>query len=129
MSVENLKEYARRCAVDPELRTAAKDIGMGNMDEHMRQAESIGLAWDRSDLVEFQKEMTGTEGDLEDISEEELDQVAGGVITTTAAVAVRSRGGTCGRRRGGRCGRSSGGRWSLSSREGWLVTPRLATPR
>ena len=120
MSVENLKEYARRCAVDPELRTAAKDIGMGNMDEHMRQAESIGLAWDRSDLVEFQKEMTGTEGDLEDISEEELDQVAGGVITTTAAVAVGVGVGlVAGGVVGGAVGAAVGGGASAAGRGGW----------
>ena len=88
MSVENLKEYARRCAVDPDLRAAAKEIGMVDMDAHMRHAGSMGLDWDRSDLVEFHREVTDSEGDLADLSEEELDQVAGGGLTVTAAVAV-----------------------------------------
>ena len=88
MSVENLKEYARRCAADPALRAAARDIGMTDMDEHMRHAESLGLGWDRSDLVSFRKEMIDSEGDLVDLSEEELEKIAGGLVTTTAAVAV-----------------------------------------
>ena len=120
MSVENLKEYARRCAVDPELRTAAKDIGMGNMDEHIRHAESMGLDWDRSDLVEFQKEVTGTEGGLADLSEEELDQVAGGGVTTTAAVAVGvAAGAAAGAAVGGAVGAAVGGGAAAAGRGGW----------
>ena len=88
MSVENLKEYARRCATEPELRARAREIGMADMDEHMRHAESLGLSWDRGDLVAFRKEMIDSEGDLEDLSEEELEEIAGGGISTTAAVVV-----------------------------------------
>ena len=88
MSVENLKEYARRCATDPELRAAARDIGMADMDEHMRHAESMGLAWGRGDLVAFQKEIIDPDGGIVDLSEEELEQVAAGLVTTTAMAAV-----------------------------------------
>lgn len=89
MSVENLKEYARRCATDPELRAVAKEIGISDLDEHMRHSESMGLDWDRGDLVAFWREMTDSgEGDLADLSEEELEEIAGGGATTTAAVAI-----------------------------------------
>lgn len=87
MSVENLKEYARRCATDPELRAVAKEIGMADMDEHMRHSESLGLDWTWDDMVAFRKEVIDSEEDLADLSEEELEQIAGGLgITTTLAV-------------------------------------------
>ncbi len=88
MSVENLKEYARRCASEPELRAKAKEIGLSDMDEHMRHAESLGLAWSSDDMVAFRKEVIDDQGDLEDLSEEDLEKVAGGVVTATAALAV-----------------------------------------
>ena len=87
MSVENLKEYARRCAADPELRAVAKDIGLGDVDEHMRHAGSMGLDWDKDDLVVFRKEL-GDGEDLEDLSEDELEQIAGGFVTATALAVV-----------------------------------------
>ncbi len=88
MSVENLKEYARRCTAEPELRAKAKEIGMSDMDEHMRHAESLGLAWTRGDLAAFRKEVIDDQGDLEDLSQEDLEQVAAGVVTATAAVMI-----------------------------------------
>ena len=86
MSAENLKEYARRCATEPELLAKAKAIGLHDTAEHMRLASSLGLDWSMDDLVAFQKEMVEAEGDVEDLSEENLEQVAGGLITITAAV-------------------------------------------
>ena len=88
MSVENLKEYARRCAEDPELRAVARDIGMADMDEHMRHAEGLGLDWNRNDMVAFRKEVIDEDEDLVDLTEEELERVAGGSAATTVAVAV-----------------------------------------
>ena len=86
MSVENLKEYTRRCATDPELLSKAKAFGLTNMEEHMRQAGSLGLAWTMDDMIAFRKEAINAEGDLEDLGEEELEQVAAGAITITAVV-------------------------------------------
>ena len=88
MSVENLKEYARRCATEPELRVKAKEFGFTNMDEHMRQARNLDLEWTPSDFAAFRKEVIDAEGDLEDLGEEELEQIAGGVISAIAAVVV-----------------------------------------
>ncbi len=88
MSVENLKEYVRRCAAEPELRAKAKEIGMSDIDEHMQHAESLGLDWTKGDLADFRKEAIDSEGELEDLSQEDLEQVAAGVITATAALGV-----------------------------------------
>ena len=99
MSVENLKEYVRRCAAEPELRAKAKEIGMSDMDEHMRYAESLGLAWTKGDLAAFRKEAIEAEGDLEDLSEEDLEKVAAGAVTATvvlAAIAVGAAASTAG---------------------------------
>ncbi len=89
MSVENLKEYARRCASDPDLRAVAKTIGMSDLEEHIRHAGSLGLDWTRADLVAFRKEVIGDGevDDLVDLTEEELEQVAGGVFVVTLVVA------------------------------------------
>ena len=38
MSLENLKEYASRCATDPDLLVAAKSIGIADIEEHIRHA-------------------------------------------------------------------------------------------
>lgn len=120
MSVENLKEYARRCATHPELRAAAKAIGMADMDEHMRHAGSMGLDWDRGDLVAFQREMADPEGDLADLSEEELEKIAGGVITTTALAAIGvAAGAVAGVAVGGVAGAAVGGGIAAAGHGGW----------
>ena len=84
MSVENIKEYARRCAADPDLRAKAKAIGMTNLDGQIVNAKSLGLDWTKEDFAGFTKEMQA-EGEL---SEEDLENVAGGIVTTTAAAVV-----------------------------------------
>ncbi|NVO58337.1 Nif11-like leader peptide family natural product precursor [Rhodobacteraceae bacterium B1Z28] len=84
MSVENLKEYARRCAADPELRAKAKEIGATDLDGQIAHAASMGLNWTREDMGAFQEELQA-DGEL---SEDDLEKVAGGVVTTTAAAAA-----------------------------------------
>ena len=84
MSVENIKEYARRCAADPDLRAKAKAIGMTNLDGQIVNAKSLGLDWTKEDFAGFTKEMQA-EGEL---SEEDLENVAGGIVTSTAAAVV-----------------------------------------
>ena len=88
MSVENLKEYARRCASDPEVRDKARAIGGTDVEEHMRFAESLGIGWDSADMAAFRKELVDTDDSLADLDEEELDQIAGGALSVTAAVVV-----------------------------------------
>lgn len=83
MSLENLKEYARLCATDPGYYARSKEIGLADMDQHMEEARRGGLDWTMADLVAFRKELLDTEGDLEDLTEEELEMVAAGLITST----------------------------------------------
>lgn len=121
MSVENLKEYARRCATDPELRDMARSIGMTDVEEHMRHAESMGLSWTAADMVAFRKEVIdAAEDDLVDISEEELEQVAGGFATATAVAVVGvSVGVAAGAVAGGAAGAAVGGGASAAGDGSW----------
>ena len=84
MSIENLKEYARRCAMEPELRASAKKIGLWKVEEHQELAASLGLDWTMDDMAALRKEVGADE--LEAMEEEDLKQVSGGIVTVTMAV-------------------------------------------
>ena len=86
MSLENLKEYARRCASEPELRARAKEIGASDAEEHMRHASSLGLDWTMDDMFAFRKEVVDAEGEIEELSEEDLEKIAGGALTVTGII-------------------------------------------
>ena len=61
---------------------------MTDVEEHRRHAKSLGLDWTPDDLVAFRREVIDSEEDLMDLTEEELERVAGGIAATTVAVAV-----------------------------------------
>lgn len=86
MSVEHLKEYVRRCATEPGLREQAKELP--DLEQHMLHAGSLGLEWSADDMTLFRKEVIDSVGDVEDLTEDELAEIAGGGVTTTAAVAL-----------------------------------------
>lgn len=82
MSVEDLKKYAKACSEDPTLRDEAKKIGIENIQQQMEHAKKHGYHWNENDVQEFAKEMQA-DGEL---SEDDLEDIAGGVVTTSAAV-------------------------------------------
>ena len=86
MSVENLKEYARRCASEPELAAEAKSIGITDIDRQMEYAGSLGLEWNLEDMETFKREVADAEGEISGISDEDLEKVAGGLVTVTGAI-------------------------------------------
>ena len=118
MSLANLKEYVRRCTNDPELRTKAKAIGMADVGEHMRHAESLGLGWTRRDMVSFRDELMDSRDDLADLSDEELEQVAGGAfsVTIVSALAV---GAAVGAGVGAAAGGAAAGGAAAAGSAGW----------
>ena len=120
MSVEHLKEYVRRCATEPELREKAKALGTADLEQHMAYAESLGLEWSTSDMLAFRKEVIDAEGGLEDLTEEELVEVAGGGVSTTgiviAGVAVGAAAGVVA---GGAVGGAVGGGVAAAVGGGW----------
>ena len=119
MSLENLKEYARRCATEPEMRQSAREIGIEDVEEHMSLAESLGLKWGRKDMLAYRRELV--EGDdLEDISQEDLEQIAGGVCTITAVVVVSVvAGAAAGGAAGAAAGTAAGGGASAAGDGNW----------
>ena len=86
MSLEDLKEYARRCSTDPVIREEAKRIGLGDdsIEDHIRLAETHGLNWSMEDMQAFTLELL--DDDMVELDEAELEKVAGGVTFVTAIV-------------------------------------------
>jgi len=93
MSLTDLKEYAIRCAVEPELRARAKAIGFANPEAHIRHAESLGLEFDMEDALAFRNEMTGADEEISELSDEEMEQIAGGAVSASAVLAAAAVGG------------------------------------
>ena len=120
VSLTNLKEYARRCATEPEMRHSARELGLEDIDEHIRISESLGLEWDVKDLMALRKELVDGD-DLDELSQEELEQVAGGILTTTAALAAVIIAGAVagGAVAGGAVGAAVGGGASAAGDGGW----------
>jgi predicted ribosomally synthesized peptide with nif11-like leader len=86
VSVENLKEYVKLCAENEEVRKKAKEIGMKDLDGHVAHGKSLGLEFSKEDLAALAKE-AGLNGKNE-LSEEELKKVAGGLGTITLTLLV-----------------------------------------
>jgi len=84
MSVKDLKEYGKRAASDPAVRAKAKSIGLQNVKAQAEYAKTLGYHFDQSDMADLAKEVV-PKGEL---SEKELAKIAGGVVSTTAALAV-----------------------------------------
>ena len=88
MSLEHLKEYARRCATEDAVGKRAKAIELTDLDEHIRHARSLGLEWTLHDLVKFRNQVFGADAELEQVSDEELKMIAGGVPSSSSAAGL-----------------------------------------
>jgi predicted ribosomally synthesized peptide with nif11-like leader len=86
MSVADLKKYGQMCQEDLTVRQRAKEIGLTNLDGQIAYGKELGLEFNKDDVQAFADEAGITKGEL---SEEQLEQVAGGCATLTmAAVGV-----------------------------------------
>ena len=86
MSVENLKKYGKMCAEDEEVRAKAKEIGLQDIGGQIAYAKSLGLDISKGDFESLAKEAGYEKKD--ELSEDELKKVAGGVVTLTAITAL-----------------------------------------
>jgi predicted ribosomally synthesized peptide with nif11-like leader len=84
MSIEDLKKYGQLCAEQEEVRQRAKAIGLEDIDGHIAHARELGLSISNEDLLAMAKGANLRRSD--ELSEEELEKVAGGCVTTTAAL-------------------------------------------
>ena len=82
MSVADLKAYGKRAATDPVVRARAKEIGLQNIAGQAAYAKTLGFTFSAEDMAQLAKEST-PKGEL---SDDQLKNVAGGVVTTTVAV-------------------------------------------
>ncbi len=86
MSVEDLKKYGQMCAEKDDIRAKAKEIGIENVDGQIAYAKGLGLEFSKQDMEDLAKE-SGISG-KDELSEEDLEKVAGGAATTTTFVAI-----------------------------------------
>lgn len=89
MSIEALKDYSKRVMEDPEVKVEAKKLGLGDLAGQIDYAKGLGYSFSMEDIQELAKEVAPAEGEL---SEEELESVAGGFVFVGVAAAVVSAG-------------------------------------
>ncbi len=85
MSVEDFKKYGQMIAEKPEVRAKAKQIGIADIRGQAAYAKTLGLSFTQDDVAKVVKEASASS---EELSEEQLEKVAGGAISTTAAAVV-----------------------------------------
>ncbi len=83
MSVEDFKKYGQMIAQDEKVRAKAKEIGIENVAGQIQYAKTLGLEFTQDDLAKAVRE---TGASSKELSEEQLEQVAGGAISSTAVV-------------------------------------------
>ncbi len=88
MSVENLKKYGKLCAEDISVREQAKRIGLEDLSGQIAYATRLGLPFTQQDMAALAKEVGATQRD--ELSEEDLEKVAGGLVSATALAIVGS---------------------------------------
>lgn len=86
MSVEDLKKFGKMCEEDSNVRAKAKEIGIDNVDGQIAYAKELGLVFTKQDMETLAKEVGITGKD--ELSEEDLEKVAGGVVTVTVGALV-----------------------------------------
>ncbi len=82
MSVENLKEYGKKVAHDADLLAKAQEIGLENIEGQIELAKSLDLEFSVGDMEALGREVSS------EMTEDQLELVAGGVATTTALAVV-----------------------------------------
>jgi len=88
MSLEELKSFSKKVVEDAELKKKAKEVGMENVDGLIALAKENGFNVSEEDFEKAAKEAQSS-GEL---NEEDLEQVAGGVVTAGAAVGAVAAG-------------------------------------
>jgi predicted ribosomally synthesized peptide with nif11-like leader len=82
MSIEDFKKFGQMCADDEVVRAKAKDIGLEDIDGLAAYGRELGLKFTVNDLKQMAEEAGLME---EELSEDQLEKVAGGVATGTVA--------------------------------------------
>ena len=79
MSVENFKKFGQLCAEDEKIREKVKAIGVENIDGWIAYSKNeLGLEFNKDDMQALAAEI----GPTDELSEAQLEQVAGGVLNS-----------------------------------------------
>lgn len=83
MSAESLKAFFAKVHSDPALTAKAKEIGTSDFKKTEAFAKELGFDITDDDLTNYVKETSA-------LSDDDLDNVAGGIVTSLAVAAVGS---------------------------------------
>jgi predicted ribosomally synthesized peptide with nif11-like leader len=89
MSLEDLKAYSVLCIEDEGVMAKAKEAGVVNIDAQIALAAENGLNFTHGDLDSLSKEVGAGSSEL---SEDDLENVAGGFVSVGASAGVVSAG-------------------------------------
>ena len=92
MSVDNLKKYAEHCNTCDDAKARAKSIGHNDIDGHIAHAKEHGFDFSAEHVTEIRDELVAS-GDLTD---EQLENAAGGTPTLSAISAALAVGAVTG---------------------------------
>ena len=84
MSVENLKKYTEHCNTCDDAKARSKNIGHDDLDGHIAHAKEYGFEFSAEHVGKLRDELLAS-GDLTD---EQLEQAAGGTPTLMAMVGI-----------------------------------------
>ena len=83
MSVQDLKKFGQLCTEDETVRARAKAIGLNDVPGQIAYAKELGFDFSLADLQTLAQEAGVSKNQL---TEAELERVAGGFLTATAVV-------------------------------------------
>ncbi len=86
MSLDKFKAFSQKVLEDQELKKKAKEIGMNDLDGIIALAKENGFDITKEDFEAAAKEFESNN----ELSDEDLEQVAGGVVTVGLALAAVS---------------------------------------
>jgi predicted ribosomally synthesized peptide with nif11-like leader len=85
MSVEDAKQYGKMIVEKEEVRKRAKEIGIADVEGQIAHARTLGLEFTTDDLQALAQEAGFSKDEL---SEEQLESIAGGLWTLTVGLAL-----------------------------------------
>ena len=80
MSVDALKEFSKKCVTDETLKKRVKEIGLKDLDGLVAYGKEQGYEFSKEDFGTMAKEAEGNK----ELSDADLEKVAGGIVSATA---------------------------------------------
>ena len=110
MSSSDVKAFLEQVNSDPALVAKAKAIGTSDYEKILVFAKELGFSFSEQELMD---QLSDSIGESSELSENDLDSVAGGTVSVTAATAAAVVGAGVG------VGAAATGVTSTTSGKGW----------